>query len=102
LQELGLASLTGVQLRDALGRGADLDLPATFALEQPTLEGIVQALAMGMNTDGRTAGVARDDSGRGGVHAGILDGELSSLLEEIEGLEEGETTARLYQGDRWS
>lgn len=101
LQELGLDSLTGVQLRDALGLGADLDLPATFALDQPTLEGLVQELLAGMAAADRVAKAAGDAAVGGEEEAANaeagFEADLAVLLEEIEGLEDDVAMARLYE-----
>ena len=99
--KLGMDSLMTVELRGRLQRSLELELPATIALEYPTVESLteflVEALQAGGESDGQESGVMKtavgdrsnedselNDLDEDGL-AARLDHTLREILDQTEG-----------------
>jgi polyketide synthase 12/myxalamid-type polyketide synthase MxaB len=97
LNELGLDSLTAVELRNLLSRGLDLKraLPATLVYDYPTVEAIADYLAgeaLALAPASVAAGVAETTPAPAATGDGV-----SSLLDSLEGLSDEEVERLLTE-----
>jgi surfactin synthase thioesterase subunit/acyl carrier protein len=77
LQELGLDSLTGLEVRSALSRATGVTLPATLALDHPTPRAIATYVTE------RLTGASASSTSGGASHAAAQNGSPPSTEDDV-------------------